>query len=40
MTERVGEDVVIETAGNGARCGVRLTIGQSYIIIMGKYTIR
>ncbi|XP_063419264.1 metalloproteinase inhibitor 4-like [Mytilus trossulus] len=33
VTERVGQDVVIETAGNDARCGVRFTVGQSYIIM-------
>ncbi|XP_071179670.1 metalloproteinase inhibitor 3-like [Mytilus edulis] len=34
VTEGVGQDVVIETAGNGAICGVRLTVGKS-LILMG-----
>ncbi|VDI58921.1 Hypothetical predicted protein, partial [Mytilus galloprovincialis] len=34
VTEGVGQDVVIETAGNGALCGVRLTVGES-LILMG-----
>ncbi|XP_063417041.1 metalloproteinase inhibitor 3-like [Mytilus trossulus] len=36
VTERVGHFVVIETAGNGARCGVRFTVGQSYILMGNK----
>ncbi|XP_052075371.1 tissue inhibitor of metalloproteinase-like [Mytilus californianus] len=35
VTERVGSEVVIETAGNGGLCGVRLPVGKSYII-MGR----
>ncbi|CAG2185784.1 unnamed protein product [Mytilus edulis] len=35
ITEGVGQDVVIETAGNGALCGVRLTVGKS-LILMGN----
>ncbi|XP_063397589.1 metalloproteinase inhibitor 3-like [Mytilus trossulus] len=35
VTEEVGQDVVIETAGNGALCGVRLVVGNGYIL-MGR----
>lgn len=38
MTQGVGQDVVIETRGNGALCGVRFDVGQSYIL-MGKPTL-
>ncbi|XP_063447983.1 uncharacterized protein LOC134727533 [Mytilus trossulus] len=32
ITERVGHDVVVETAGNSGACGVRFTVGKSYIV--------
>ncbi|XP_052072523.1 metalloproteinase inhibitor 4-like [Mytilus californianus] len=36
VTEGVGQDVVVETRGNGALCGVRFDVGQSRILIGGK----
>ncbi|VDI58918.1 Hypothetical predicted protein [Mytilus galloprovincialis] len=36
VTQGVGQDVVIETRGNGALCGVRFDVGQSYILMGGK----
>lgn len=35
VTEGFGQEVVVETRGNGALCGVRFTVGKSYIL-MGK----
>ncbi|CAC5365472.1 unnamed protein product [Mytilus coruscus] len=36
VTEGVGKEIVIQTAGNGALCGVRFTVGQSYILMGGN----
>lgn len=36
MTEGVGQEIVVETAGNSGLCGVRFTVGESHIL-MGKY---
>ncbi|XP_063448071.1 metalloproteinase inhibitor 3-like [Mytilus trossulus] len=36
VTEGVGQEIVVETAGNDGLCGVRFTVGQSYML-MGKY---
>ncbi|VDI43995.1 metalloproteinase inhibitor 3 [Mytilus galloprovincialis] len=35
VTEGFGQEVVVETRGNGALCGVRFTVGKSYIL-MGR----
>ncbi|XP_052074061.1 NTR domain-containing protein-like [Mytilus californianus] len=35
VTEGVGEEVVVQTAGNSGLCGVRFTVGKSYIL-MGR----
>ncbi|XP_052072517.1 metalloproteinase inhibitor 2-like [Mytilus californianus] len=35
ITERVGQDIAVDTAGNEGICGVRFTVGKSYIV-MGR----
>ncbi|XP_076105714.1 metalloproteinase inhibitor 2-like [Mytilus galloprovincialis] len=36
VSEGVGKKIIIETAGNSARCGVRFTVGTSYILMGEK----
>ncbi|XP_052072520.1 metalloproteinase inhibitor 4-like [Mytilus californianus] len=36
VSEGVGQNIVIETAGNGALCGVRFNVGKSYILMGAK----
>ncbi|XP_076106066.1 uncharacterized protein LOC143074553 [Mytilus galloprovincialis] len=35
VTEGAGQEIVVETAGNSGLCGVRFTVGESYIL-MGR----